>query len=186
MNTVLLKTKELFNNVGLEKVEFGTPVGRELERLLKIPVSNLNDMIAVLALKNFRPLLDMFDFDGRKAMACFLAENIIDNNTVVDTPERVEEVLAVCSPLICDQDDGPAADRRDDDEEFSEEQGLVGRLVHLLRSDSDPDVQFQILTAARKRLGAGGPRRIAHALPPIVMQAYQLAKKFHAQRKEVC
>ncbi len=184
VDTVLEVTKSLFDNVGLERAEHGTPVGRELERLLKIPVEALNDMIAVLALKNFRPLLDTFDFEGRRAMARFLAENVVDNDTAVDTPERVEEVLAVCAPLLCDQEDGPPADKWDDPEEFAEEQGLVGRLVHQLRSE-DPDVHFLILSATRKRLGAGGPRRIAHTLPPVVMQAFKLAKKFHAVKDKV-
>ena len=38
VDTVLEVTKQLFDSVGLERVEHGTPVGRELERLLTIPV----------------------------------------------------------------------------------------------------------------------------------------------------
>ena len=59
---------------------------------LPLQIANLNNAIAVLALKNFRPLLDVFDFDGRRAMACHVAENIVENATLVDTPERTEEV----------------------------------------------------------------------------------------------
>ena len=66
-------------------------------------------------------------------MACHVASSVVDNSTVVDTPEGTEEVLGVCAPLVVDQPDGPPADRRDDEEEFAEEQGLLARLVHLLR-----------------------------------------------------
>ena len=49
------------------RIEYRTPVGRELEKLLKIPIESFNDIITVLGLKSFRPLLGMFDFEGRKA-----------------------------------------------------------------------------------------------------------------------
>ena len=41
------------------RIEYGTPVGREMEKLLKIPISNYNDVLTVLALPNFAPLLAM-------------------------------------------------------------------------------------------------------------------------------
>ncbi len=44
VDTVLEVTKSLFDSVGLERVEHGTPVGRELERLLTIPVGYVRDM----------------------------------------------------------------------------------------------------------------------------------------------
>ena len=48
------------------RIEYGTPVGREMEKLLKIPISNYNDVLTVLALPNFAPLLAMLDFEGRR------------------------------------------------------------------------------------------------------------------------
>jgi len=61
---------------------------------------------------------------------------------------------------------------------------LMGRLVHLLSSD-DPDQHFLILNAARKALATGGPKRITYTLPPVVMQTFQLAKRFYARRNQV-
>ena len=43
----------------LHRIEYGTPVGREMEKLLKIPISNYNNVLTVLALPNFAPLLAM-------------------------------------------------------------------------------------------------------------------------------
>jgi len=41
-----------------------------------------------------------------------------------------------------------------------------------------------VLTAARKHLSAGGPLRLPHTLPPLVFQAYQLARRFHQAKEE--
>ena len=43
-------------------------------------------------------------------------------------------MLNVLAPLAEDQADGPTANEWDDPEEFVEEQGLMGRLIHMLRS----------------------------------------------------
>ena len=72
----------------------------------------------------------------------------------------------------CNQDDGPKAGEWEDPEEFAEEQGLMGRLIHLLASP-DPDMQYNILSTARKHFGTGGPLRIGSSLPPIVIAAYR-------------
>ncbi|EDL11005.1 vacuolar protein sorting 35, isoform CRA_b [Mus musculus] len=60
---------------------------------------------------------------------------------------------------------------------FADEQSLVGRFIHLLRSD-DPDQQYLILNTARKHFGAGGNQRIRFTLPPLVFAAYQLAFRY--------
>jgi vacuolar protein sorting-associated protein 35 len=87
--------------------------------------------------------------------------------------EQVEILLSVLAPLAEDQSDGPTANEWEDPEEFVEEQGLMGRVIHLLRSPN-PDMQYQILSCARKHLGQGGPKRIGFTLPPIVVSAFQL------------
>jgi len=126
VDTVLKVTKTLFENVNLERIEYATPVGRELERLLRVPVEGLNDAVAVLAeLPGFTPLAGSFDFAGRRAVARLIAENMVENCTVADTVERAEAVLACVAALTADQADGPAADNGgfdQDPEEFSEEQ----------------------------------------------------------------
>ena len=54
----------------------------------------------------------------------------------------------------------------------------MGRMIHLLLTP-DPDQQFLILEVSRKHFGEGGAQRIKYTLPPILMQAFQLAGKFH-------
>ena len=53
----------------------------------------------------------------------------------------------------------------------------MGRLIHLLASP-DPDMQYNILSTARKHFGTGGPLRIGSSLPPIVIAAYRQVYSF--------
>lgn len=202
IDTVLDNTKQLFANAEIQVVEHRTPVGRELERLLKIPVDSYNDVLVVLSLEHFIPLLNCYDYSGRKEMSAYLVNNVIDNSTVIPSPEKVETILTIVAPLVTDQPDGPTAEqsRAEEREEWEEEQGLMGRLVHLLQADT-PDQQYLVLTtarlvvlshlfhlllhylASRKHFSAGGPLRLPHCLPPLVFQAHQLARRFHAARE---
>ena len=52
-------------------------------------------------------------------------------------------MLAIVSPLVQDQSDQP--DEEEDPEDFAEEQGLMGRFIHLLVAD-DPDQQYLVST----------------------------------------
>ena len=118
-------------------------------------------------------------------MSCFMVDNVIENETLISTPEKVESILELLAPLVSDQEDGPKAENWDDPEEFAEEQGLMGRLVHLLTSEEDPDIHYQILSVSRKYFGTGGPKRVSYTLPPIIFQAFQLAKKFYLIKDKV-
>lgn len=55
----------------------------------------------------------------------YIVTNILDNDTLISTPETVDMVLSMLSPLIQDQSDQPNTE--DDPEDFDEEQGLLGR-----------------------------------------------------------
>ena len=62
--------------------------------------------------------------------------------------------------------------------------GLMGRLIHLLRSE-DADVQNEILAVTRKHFAQGGSRRIPYTLPAIIVQGYQLALKYSTIKDKV-
>ena len=61
------------------------------------------------------------------------------------------------------------------EQDFAEEQNLVARMVHQLRSE-DPDEHFQILKTARKHFASGGPQRVKHTLPPLAFSALQVSQ----------
>jgi len=178
VDTVLEVTKKLFDNIDLTRIEYSTPVGRELEKLLKIPINNFGNMLTVLQLSHFVPLITIYDFEGRKAMSCYIADDVVETETYIPSVEQVEILLNVLAPLAEDQTDGPNSNEWDDPEEFVEEQGLMGRVIHLLRAEN-PDMQYQILSCARKHLSQGGPKRIGFTLPPIIVSAFQLSKQFY-------
>ena len=117
----------------------------------------------------------MYDFEGRKAMAVYVASNVVDNDTYIATAEQTETILGLLAPLIQDQEDGPTPDKWDDQEEFAEEQSLMGKVVHLLKADSDPDQQYQILSMARKHFGLG---MISYKNPLITSFGYKHKIKF--------
>ena len=98
----------------------------------------------------------------------------------------MDVLLGVLAPLTSDQDDGPGVDEWDDPEEFAEEQGLMGRLVLMLKADDAvPDMQYQILSSAKKQLSHGGPKRICVTLPPLCISAFLLAKQYHQLKDQV-
>jgi len=185
IDTVLSNTKELFASADISVVEHRSPVGRELEKLLKSVVDSYSDIMVLLSLSHYTPLLQCYDFSGRRHLSAYLINNVIDNETIIPSPEKADTILTLVAPLVTDQLDGPTAEqaRQDDREEFNEEQGLMGRLVHLLQAP-DLDQQYLVLSSVRKHLSAGGPLRIPMTLPPVVFQAYQLARNFYQEKEK--
>ena len=56
-------------------------------------------------------------------MSSFIAENVIDNETLIAEQDLVETILEMLSTLVKDQEDGPKAEQWEDPDEFMEEQG---------------------------------------------------------------
>ena len=55
----------------------------------------------------------------------------------------MDGILNLVATLIADQSDQPS-EEEEDPEDFAEEQGLMGRFIHLLASD-DADQQYMVL-----------------------------------------
>jgi vacuolar protein sorting-associated protein 35 len=100
-------------------------VSRELAKLMKIPIDNYNNLITVLKLAHFAPLIEYFDFYGRKDLSAYLVTNALENETLVPSQEQVDSVLNIIDSMIQDQTDQPSSEEDPDD--FAEEQGLLGR-----------------------------------------------------------
>lgn len=148
-----------------------------MSRLLRLCIDFYNNALTLIQLKHFSPLLEKFDYTSRKAIALHMVLNILDNETQIPSADEAEIVLVIVAPLVRDEP-GQTADQMDP-EDFAEEQGITGRFVHLLNAPADDaDMQYKILTVARKHFAAGGAQRIRHVLPPIVFQAFQLAAKY--------
>lgn len=181
VDKVLETTEEIFNRLNLDHLEHGSMVSKELMRLMKIPVDTYNNVLTLLSLQHFGPLFDYFDYKGRKLMSCHIITNALENETLVPSQEHVDSILNIVNCLVQDQNDQP--EEPEDPEDFAEEQGLMGRFIHLLYSE-DPNQQFLILNTARKHFGNGGDQRIRYTLPPIVFAAYRLAFRYSQLKEE--
>lgn len=65
VDSVLSETDAILTKLGVQKVDFNSVLSRELTKLMKIPVENYNDILTVLKLEHYRPLIDHFDFSGK-------------------------------------------------------------------------------------------------------------------------
>nr|CAD7394670.1 unnamed protein product [Timema cristinae] len=142
VDKVLSTTVDVFQKLGLSRIEYHSPIARELTRLMKIPVDNYNNLLTVLELQQYGPLMDYFDYHGRKSLAAYLVSNALDSETLVPTPEQVDTVLTMVSTLVQDQSDQPSVE--EDPEDFAEEQGLLGRLAFSLYEDEISDSKAQL------------------------------------------
>ncbi|XP_017837677.1 vacuolar protein sorting-associated protein 35 isoform X1 [Drosophila busckii] len=181
VDTVLGTTAQILDRMNMNNISHLLSVNQELSRLLRICIDFYNNALTIIQLHNFCPLLEKFDYTSRKSLALYLVMNILENETTVPTADQADNILTIITPLIKDDDNSStaAANNNVDPEEFAEEQGVVARFIHLLKSD-EPDMQYKMLQIARKHLGNGGGQRLKHVLPPLVFAAYQLAYKYKA------
>lgn len=175
VDKVLETTFLILENLNMSSINHSLAVNHELSRLLRVCIDFYNNILTILDLKNFPKLLSKFDYNSRKSLSLYLVMNILDNETLIPTDEQAEKVLEMLSPLIKDQEDQPSDSNDPDD--FAEEQGIVGRFIHLLKSEH-LDMQYKILQVARKHFGSGGAQRIKYVLPSLIFQAFQLAYKY--------
>ncbi|XP_044263699.1 vacuolar protein sorting-associated protein 35 isoform X1 [Tribolium madens] len=181
IDKVMLTSVEVFQRLGLEHLESNSLVAKELQKLLKIPLDNYNNLLTILKLKHYAGLMQHLDYAGRKSLSIYILNNALDNDTIVPTQEETEQALNLLTPLVNDKEEQPLGEV--DLEELAEEQCLLARFIHQLKSDVADD-QYLILTASRKILGGGGPQRIKYTFPPILFQAYLLAYKYKEIKDE--
>jgi len=170
-----LKSHGKQNFSGEFDVLASTAVSKPLMRLMRMPLET-GSVTTALQLEHYAPLLAFLAYDLRKMIGVAWVEALVSTATVLETPEQVEGFLGVINPLIVDQDDQPAGEV--DEEDFSEEQCLVGRFITLLRAETN-DTQFIMLSLLKKRLGEGGEQRLKRTLPAIVFQALQLVRMYY-------
>ncbi|RCH82511.1 Vacuolar protein sorting-associated protein 35, partial [Rhizopus stolonifer] len=160
--------------------------------LLLAPIQHYSSVLYLLALANYQPLLALQPYGTRQATAYAVVNSVLKNATMIDIPEDVHGILDLCDVLLRDQKDSPvpasAASQNSyggrqragslsyEQEEFAEKQGLLARMIHLFRSNSE-DTQFLLLSAARKQFGDGGDR-IRYTFPPLIVSAVKLARRY--------
>ncbi|KAH1015164.1 hypothetical protein HUJ05_012933 [Dendroctonus ponderosae] len=180
IDEVMLSSVEMFQRLGLDRLEHHTSVAKELQKLLKIPLDTYNDLLMVLKLKHYAGLMQHLDYIGRKSLSIYILNNALENETIIPSHEETEQALTLLSTLVSEKGENPVGNV--DLEELAEEQCLLARFIHQMKSGV-ADEQYHILTVARKILGTGGPLRIKYTLPPLVFQACQLAFQYKALKE---
>jgi vacuolar protein sorting-associated protein 35 len=108
--------------------------------MLKIPIDLYKNVLILLKIKHYSTVYEHLDYLGRKTICQYLLNNALENETLISTPEDVDSLMQLINPLIVDANDKPT-DYEEDSEDFMEEQTLVSRLIHLMRSNN-LDEQF--------------------------------------------
>lgn len=89
---------ELFGHVTCFSLDAASAVSRELARLVKIPIDSYNNVLELLKLDHYGPLMEYFDYQARKSISTHLILNALENETIIPSPEQVGKLLPL---LIC-------------------------------------------------------------------------------------
>lgn len=175
---VFATTANVFDKFKIVRTSYNSVVGREIMKILRIPVDQYNNTDKLLQLEHYGDVLGLMDYRGRTQAAAYVLQKMVDDDVVLTTMEAVEKLLNLIEPLLVDQEDQPDDLRMNED--FVDEQALVSRFVNLIHAPTT-DQQFLIISAVRKRFGAGGRYRIQYSLPTITFALYQLIVRYAAE-----
>uniref|UniRef100_A0A183I332 Vacuolar protein sorting-associated protein 35 n=1 Tax=Onchocerca flexuosa TaxID=387005 RepID=A0A183I332_9BILA len=175
---VFATTASVFSKFKISRAPYNNVVGREIMKILRNPVDQYNNIDKLLQLEHYGDVLGLMDYRGRTQAAAYILQKMVDNDIVLTTLEAVEKLLDLIEPLLVDQEDQPDDLRMSED--FADEQALVSRFVNLIHAPTT-DQQFLIISAVRKRFGAGGRYRIQYSLPTITFALYQLIVRYASE-----
>lgn len=162
----------------------------QIEELLSSPLSSLS--LRVMELPAFAKLMTYLPWGNWKDVSATLLRSAITANTPLTEVDHIEQLFNMITPLLRDKDVPVPTRHEDDDDEksgvtpitqsFKDEQLLVARVVHLMKSE-DTDTQLKIYVAAKLHFTNGGSSRIQFTLAPLVFGALALARRVYAREK---
>jgi len=165
-----------------------------IHRMMVSPIRSMN--LRVLGLKSYCLLMAAVPTaDDVRAISCEIIETLtsyaVDRKIHIKTPEEVEQLFNMMSPLLFDDDDDANPKDKEDDEEeeqkdeaFVTEQNLVAALIHLIGNPKSTDLHYKSLHLARKYLGKGGEHRLLYTFPSMVFNALKLVQVTHRKLRE--
>lgn len=62
---------------------------RELLKLMKVPIDSFEDPLTILKLSHVSAVHEMFDYTGRKALACHLVQAIVNKVAYITSADQV-------------------------------------------------------------------------------------------------
>jgi vacuolar protein sorting-associated protein 35 len=156
--------------------------------LLLSPISSYSNLLTILALPNYLKLLHAQTYVTRRSVAAAVSASILNNNTIISTPEDVEGVLSLVRVLIKEgaQSTTPTIQRTLETEETVEEQGWLARMVHLFTNKDDAETDFEILKVVRKAYWDGTGERCKYTTGSLVTASIKLVRRFKTREHLVC
>ncbi len=78
---------------------------------MKVPIDYYDDALTILQLTHYPRLLETFDFNGRKVLASYLVQSIVEHEACITTADDVSLCVcggggeggrgSICLPWIC-------------------------------------------------------------------------------------
>ncbi|KAE9551852.1 hypothetical protein FO519_004926 [Halicephalobus sp. NKZ332] len=181
-NTVFGSTAKVLKTLNITGVAPNSNVGRELMKMIKMPIEQHNDIIKVLSISELSELIKTLNYRGRCLIGAFIINNILENGTQLKEENDVNGIFELVETLIFDSDDIP--EEIEKSEEFKEDQELVAKLVSMMEND-DVEVTYTLLKNARKHFGKGGKHRLRFTLPSLIFATYKLLHRFNLRKDEI-
>ncbi|KAL3108030.1 hypothetical protein niasHT_018192 [Heterodera trifolii] len=197
-DSVFSSTAKALEKLNILPVTINSVIGREVAKLLRLPIEQYNNVVTLLQLRSFGEVIQLLDRRGQRQIAAFLIQNAIENETRIGTEEDVEKFFRLIDSLLADQlegqtqrvslvggsEDGEGLTNggADDQEDFEEEQGLVAKLVHLVHND-DLETHFKLTNKVRKAFGSGGKARLRFTLPSLIFATHKFALRLAENRE---
>ena len=158
----------------------------QIESILLSPLPVL--AMRVLEIPAYTTLMSLMPWENWKGVSSTLLTSIIVTKTSITTPEQLEKLLSSVAPLLKDAKGAPPAvdeDGRDlpPTQSFTDEQHLVAKVIHLIKSPST-DCVVRMLIVARTQLSLGGSKRLQHTLTPLVFSALSVVRRVVRREKE--
>ncbi|KAL4440093.1 hypothetical protein ABPG75_003094 [Micractinium tetrahymenae] len=150
---------------------------KQVVALLSTPLDKY-DVVTVLGLTHYPSVMELLQPRMKREMATKIVQTLLRSSTHVSGVDKVEMLFSFIAPLVRDMDG--LADQLDE-EDIAEDQLLLARLVHNLRSASgDSDEQFAMLEVAQRHFLLGGPQRMRHTLLPLAFCALETVRRVAA------
>jgi vacuolar protein sorting-associated protein 35 len=74
------------------RIAINTVIGRELNKLLKVPIEHYNNLIGLLKLDSYSQAIRLLDRHGQRQVASALIQNAIEVDTQIESEEQLEKV----------------------------------------------------------------------------------------------
>jgi len=152
---------------------------------LLAPISSYSNLLTILALPNYLKLLHSQTYVTRRSVAAAVCHSILNNDTIISTPEDVEGVLSLIRVLIKEGTQTPSLpatnSRPTETEETIEEQGWLARMVHLFTNKDSAETDFEILKIVKDAYKEAPGDRCKYTTGSLVTAGIKLVRRFKAR-----